>query len=80
MRTASIAFSLGLLVVAACAHGRARKYAPDEIVTYKSVGEYKLQLHVFSPPDHNATDAGSCIIFFFGGGWVGGSPTQFYPH
>ena len=53
---------------------------PDEKVTYKTVGEVSLQLHIFKPDNHKATDNTPCIVFFFGGGWVGGTPTQFYPH
>ncbi|MEJ2701735.1 MAG: alpha/beta hydrolase fold domain-containing protein [Sedimentisphaerales bacterium] len=53
---------------------------PDEKITYKTVGDVSLQLHVFKPANHKPTDHSPCIVFFFGGGWVGGSPTQFYPH
>ena len=58
----------------------AAESVPDEKVTYKTVGDVKLQLHIFKPENHNATDSRPCIVFFFGGGWVGGSPSQFYPH
>jgi acetyl esterase/lipase len=53
---------------------------PDEKVTYKTVDDVTLQLHIFKPDHHKATDSKPCIVFFFGGGWVGGSPSQFYPH
>ena len=53
---------------------------PDKKVTYKTVGDVKLQLHIFKPENHMATDRRPCIVIFFGGGWVGGSPSQFYPH
>ncbi|MDC1490331.1 alpha/beta hydrolase [bacterium] len=47
---------------------------------YKEVGGHDLYLHVFYPPGHQPrTDRRPAMIFFFGGGWVGGSPTQFYP-
>ena len=39
-----------------------------------------MHLHVFKPDGHGAADRRPCIVFFFGGGWVGGTPTQFYPH
>lgn len=38
-----------------------------------------LQLHIFEPPGHRATDRRAAIVFFFGGGWNRGTPTQFYP-
>lgn len=48
-------------------------------VTYKTVGDVKLDLHVFAPQGHAATDKRPAIVFFFGGGWTGGTPTQFAP-
>jgi acetyl esterase/lipase len=53
---------------------------PDEKVTYKTIDDVELQLHIFKPDNHKATDSRPCIVFFFGGGWAGGSPSQFYPH
>lgn len=53
---------------------------PDKVVTYKRIGEVELKLHVFNPPGLKASDKRPAIVFFFGGGWVGGSPTQFFPH
>ena len=51
---------------------------PDEIVGYKAVAGADLKLHVFNPPDHSKADSRPAIVFFFGGGWVGGTPSQFY--
>ena len=51
---------------------------PDKIVRYKTVGELELTLHVFNPPGHSNTALRPAIVFFFGGGWQGGTPTQFY--
>ncbi|MBN1124569.1 MAG: alpha/beta hydrolase fold domain-containing protein [Sedimentisphaerales bacterium] len=53
---------------------------PDQILIYKTIGNVKLQLYLFKPANHTSTDKRPCIIFFFGGGWVNGSPSQFYPH
>ena len=48
--------------------------------TYKDVGGHTLNLHIFRSPDHSPTkEPKPAIVFFFGGGWVGGTPTQFYP-
>jgi acetyl esterase/lipase len=38
----------------------------------------KLNLYVFNPKDHKPTDKRAAIVFFFGGGWSGGSPAQFH--
>ncbi|MDB4796380.1 alpha/beta hydrolase fold domain-containing protein, partial [Akkermansiaceae bacterium] len=44
------------------------------------MGDVELKLHVFNPEGHKASDSRPAIVFFFGGGWNGGSPKQFYPH
>lgn len=46
---------------------------------YKTVGEVKLPIYIFAPPDHKPTDRRPAIIFFFGGGWTSGTPRQFEP-
>ena len=53
---------------------------PDETVTYKTHGKIELKLHVFYPRDHEVSDNQPAIVFFFGGGWVSGTPRQFYQH
>lgn len=53
---------------------------PDEKITYKTIGAVDLKLHLFKPAGHSAADRMPAIVFFFGGGWVGGTPEQFYPH
>lgn len=58
-----------------------RNYPPDikgaEIEVYKSVGDIDLRLWIFNPENHSKDDSTPAIIFFFGGGWNGGSPSQF---
>lgn len=48
-----------------------------DVRVFKTVGDVSLNIHIFrgSPgPDAAA------IVFFFGGGWNGGNPKQFFPH
>ena len=52
---------------------------PDRDVVYKTIGDSKLSLFIFNPDGHKATDKRPAIVFFFGGGWNGGTPSQFYP-
>ncbi len=47
---------------------------------YKEVDGRELQLYVTKPADWKATDRRPSIVFFHGGGWVGGSPGQFTEH
>jgi len=49
----------------------------SESRTYKKAGERELKLLIEKPADWKATDKRPAIVFFFGGGWVGGSPEQF---
>lgn len=53
---------------------------PTRQIPYAERDGAELALHVFEPADHSPTDARPAIVFFFGGGWTGGTPTQFYPH
>src|SRR4051794_14109729 len=48
-----------------------------ESLTYKKVGERELRLFIEKPANWNASDKRPAIVFFFGGGWVGGSTQQF---
>jgi len=61
-----------------------RAYPPiiegAEEITYKSVDGIKLSLWIFKPENHKLTDNAPAIVFFFGGGWNGGSPSQFVNH
>lgn len=61
-----------------------REYPPHidgaEEITYKTVDGTKLNLWVFNPEKHKSTDSAPAIVFFFGGGWNAGSPTQFVKH
>jgi len=49
-------------------------------VVYKTVGNVELKLHLFEPKDRDIEERLSAVVFFFGGGWVGGTPKQFFPH
>lgn len=60
-------------------------FTPDQVIEYKQTqdsggGAVGLDLHVFLPDGHQASDSRPAIVFFFGGGWNSGSPSQFHPH
>jgi len=46
--------------------------------TYRKVGDTELKVWIFEPAQKSAKPL-PAIVFFFGGGWSGGSPTQFEP-
>lgn len=54
----------------------AQNISPDKKILYKVVDGDSLYLHVFKPKISKKPTA--AIVFFFGGGWVSGSPKQFY--
>lgn len=78
------------LLVAAClaalisplAHSQqpARVPADAERHIYKRVGDLELPLYVYRPTEQEEDGPLSAIVFFFGGGWRNGNPTQFEPH
>jgi acetyl esterase/lipase len=47
---------------------------------YKTIGDTQLKLHIFEPSGHSKSEQAPAVVFFFGGGWKGGSPSQFEPH
>ena len=49
-----------------------------DTVLYKQIGDVELNFHVFNPEGHTKESKSPCVVFFFGGGWAGGSPRQFY--
>ncbi|MDF1860564.1 MAG: alpha/beta hydrolase [Verrucomicrobiales bacterium] len=74
--------SLAAIFLLGTFSGFAQKNYPPVIegtreIVYKEIGETKLKLWMFSPDDGKAADSRPAIIFFFGGGWKGGSPGQF---
>ncbi|MEK0451852.1 MAG: Acetylxylan esterase precursor [Verrucomicrobiota bacterium] len=71
----SIVLSCILFAHAVCAEPSAQA----ETRVYKKAGDRELRLHIEKPADWKATDKRPAIVFFFGGGWVGGTPEQFRP-
>jgi acetyl esterase len=53
---------------------------PDKQIPYKTIGDVQLMLDVFLPERGPLSAAMPGIVFFHGGGWSGGSPSQFHPH
>ncbi len=51
---------------------------PTRRIVYKTVGDRKLELHLFEPTGHKASDQRACFVAIHGGGWVSGTPSRFY--
>lgn len=74
-----VVLGLALMGKSARAAGGQSGMKPDRVITYKEINDAKLKLHVFLPDGHSKDDERPAIVFFFGGGWVGGRPDQFFP-
>jgi acetyl esterase/lipase len=60
-----------------------RAFAADpvgEVHSYKNIGDRELKLYVTKPDNWKPSDRRPAIVFFHGGGWVGGKPGQFTEH
>lgn len=80
----SLAFAAAACLIAAPALAQRPAYPPkfDESVkehVYKTASDVDLKLYVFEPAGHTPSDKRPAVVFFFGGGWTGGSPAQFEP-
>ena len=77
----SILAALGVL--AAPAQAQRAAYPPEmpgaRAEVYRATEAIDLEAWIFEPEGHRRGDARPAIVFFFGGGWNGGSPGQFRP-
>ncbi|MFP6583041.1 MAG: alpha/beta hydrolase [Candidatus Hydrogenedentota bacterium] len=78
-RTTNCIVALLILAWTASALGA---YPPDmpgsEAEVYKTVNGFDLKIYRYTPETNDAPKP--AIVFFFGGGWRGGSPEQFAEH
>jgi acetyl esterase/lipase len=51
-----------------------------EQVTYKKVDTVSLAMDIYFPRDYQSTGPHPAMVFFFGGGWKGGTTKQFEHH
>ncbi|HPX39341.1 MAG TPA: alpha/beta hydrolase, partial [Candidatus Hydrogenedentes bacterium] len=74
-----MALSVGILAAMQAWGAVEDEFRPSAQIVYKTIGDVALQLHMFQPEGWNANDKRPALVFFFGGGWTGGTPQQFYP-
>ena len=62
----------------------AKKYPPTlpgaKVEVYKRIGDVRLQAYIYFPKDHKPGEDRPVAVFFFGGGWRAGTPSQFMHH
>ena len=56
------------------------KPEPTRSEVYKTASGTELKIYIFEPEGLKASDKRPAAVFFFGGGWNGGTPSQFYTH
>jgi acetyl esterase/lipase len=82
-RAAPLLLAAALVALMSPAQAQRPAYPPDipeaRAEVYRSVDGTDLKAWVFEPAGHRADDKRPAIVFFFGGGWVGGTPAQFRP-
>ena len=61
-----------------CFELQAEEFCPNDTLSYKQIEQGSLNLYVFYPDNQKAGVNRPAIILFFGGGWNGGSASQFY--
>ena len=47
-----------------------------ETFVFKKAGDTEIRLHVVKPKGWSASDKRACLVSFFGGGWINGTPTH----
>jgi acetyl esterase/lipase len=52
---------------------------PTNRIVYKTVGDRKLELHVFNPAGLKPSDRRACYVIIHGGGWTANTTERFYP-
>jgi acetyl esterase/lipase/lysophospholipase L1-like esterase len=85
MRNVALILLLGFVSLGNLRADEVRKftgqYPPDlpeaKSMVYKTVGDVTLQAFIYEPDRTAFPGPRPAIVFFFGGGWNGGSPNQF---
>ena len=66
------------ILLLGCFNVVANDITPDELIVFKKTEKAELKLHVFYPKYHKKEINRTVVVSFFGGGWTGGTPKQFY--
>ncbi len=66
-----------VVIFTLCASTGLRAESVAKTFTYKTVGDRALKIHVDYPEDWKSSDSRPAVVFFFGGGWTGGTVEQF---
>ena len=68
-----------LVILLTCLIGCSSAYSQQKIL-YKQIEDTKLYMEIYNPESMDSAKKYPIIVFFFGGGWIGGSISQFELH
>ena len=81
MKTAFLSSLLLLILCPGYAKTSKMNFEGAHAEVYKKASGDDLWIYRFDPEGHDpAKDKRPAVVFFFGGGWNGGTPNQFVPH
>lgn len=81
IRTLAVIVLIGLVIpVQAQRPGYPPELPDARAEIYRSEGDIELKAWIFEPAGHSEEEGRPAIVFFFGGGWNGGTPGQFRAH
>lgn len=82
-RITHLILAAALVVLMPPAQAQRPAYPPEipdaRTEVYRTADGTDLKAWIFEPAGHRADDTRPAIVFFFGGGWNGGTPGQFRP-
>jgi acetyl esterase/lipase len=82
-RTTRLLLAAALVVLISPVQAQKPAYPPElpdaRTEIYRSVDGVDLKAWIFEPAGHRTDDMRPAIVFYFGGGWNGGTPGQFGP-
>ncbi len=68
-----------LLIIGIPSHAQRTEMSISQSI-YKQIDTVSLLMHIYHPPNMDKAKSYPAMIYFFGGGWKGGSVKQFEPH
>jgi len=73
---------ISTILINGCKKDKSEKKSDTNVTVklYKEIDRHKLNLHIFKSENRDKSKAAPVIVFFFGGGWTGGTPKQFFQY
>lgn len=81
MKKFGLVFFFGCILISTNIYSQQQEISKYNVVTkiYKTIDTTKLSMKIYYPENFNPKNKYPAMVFFFGGGWVTGSISQFKP-